>query len=79
MVLYVVMGWSVISCIKTVASIVPTSGMVLLVSGGLSYTLGIIFFAIRKLKYAHSIWHLFVLAGSILQYFAFLFYALPVR
>ena len=79
MVLYVVMGWSIISCIDTVAKLVPTPGMILLVTGGLSYTLGIIFFAIKKLKFAHSIWHLFVLAGSILQYFAFLFYALPVR
>ncbi|MBR5265702.1 MAG: hemolysin III family protein, partial [Clostridia bacterium] len=48
-------------------------GIILLAAGGLAYTVGIIFYAIRK-KYMHSIWHFFVLTGTILQYFAVLFY-----
>lgn len=72
--LYVIMGWSVLLGIKSVVASLPQPGLVLLVSGGLAYTLGIIFFKMRKVKYMHFVWHLFVLAGSILQYFCILFY-----
>ena len=73
MVLYIVMGWSVLIGIKTVFAATPFSGIVLLASGGICYTLGIIFYA-AKPKYMHFIWHLFVMAGTILQYFYMLFY-----
>ncbi len=77
MVLYLLMGWSIVFLgFPTLASL-PKAAIWLLLSGGLCYTGGIAFFAMKKPKYMHSIWHLFVLAGSILQYFAFLFYALP--
>ncbi len=77
MVLYILMGWSVVFLgIPTLATL-PAPAIWLLVSGGLCYTGGIVFFALKKPRYMHSVWHLFVLAGSILQYFAFLFYALP--
>ena len=72
--LYLIMGWSVLIGIKIVFEALPMSGMMLLVSGGLAYTLGIIFYKITSVKYMHFIWHLFVLAGSILQYFCILFY-----
>jgi len=72
--LYIVMGWSVLLGIKTVISNLPQGGLILLVAGGLAYTLGIIFYKIRNVKYMHFIWHLFVLAGSILQYFSVLLY-----
>ena len=78
MVLYILMGWSVVFVAFPVLTKIPLNGIVLLLSGGLCYTGGIIFFAMKKPRYMHSVWHLFVLAGSILQYFAFLFYALPV-
>ena len=72
--LYLIMGWSVLIGIKIVFEALPMTGMMLLVSGGLAYTLGIIFYKITSVKYMHFIWHLFVLAGSILQYFCILFY-----
>ncbi len=78
MVLYLLMGWSVVFVAFPVLSKIPTAGLVLLVTGGLCYTGGIAFFAMKRPRYMHSVWHLFVLAGSILHYFAFLFYALPI-
>jgi hemolysin III len=51
--------------------------MKLLVAGGLAYTLGLAFYAWRSLRFHHLIWHLFVLAGSILHYFAVLGHVLP--
>ena len=74
MVLYILMGWSVIVSIKNVIAITPFSGMVFLVIGGLLYTFGIIFYKMKNIKYMHFIWHLFVLGGSIVHYFFVLFY-----
>ncbi len=79
MVIYILMGWSVIFVAYPVLSKIPLPGIILLVAGGLSYTGGIFFFRLKKPRYMHYVWHLFVLAGSIFHYFAFLFYALPVR
>ena len=76
MVLYVLMGWSIVMIAKSFLAIVPKSGLWLLLSGGLMYTGGIVFYKLRK-KYMHFIWHLFVLAGSVLQYFFVLFYCYP--
>ena len=73
MICYIAMGWAVVFAIKPLIANLAKGGMILLASGGLAYTVGIIFYAIRK-KYMHSIWHFFVLAGTILQYFAVLFY-----
>lgn len=78
MFLYILMGWSVLFVAYPVLSKLPLPGISLLVAGGLCYTGGIAFFAMKKPRYMHSIWHMFVLAGSIFHYFAFLFYALPV-
>lgn len=79
MVLYIVMGWSIVFLGVPTLLALPKTALWLLLSGGLSYTGGIVFFALKKPKYMHSIWHIFVLTGSILHYFAFLFYALPVH
>ena len=73
-VLYLAMGWSVIISIKRVIEIIPASGMVFLVIGGLCYTIGVIFYKAKKIKYMHFVWHLFVLSGSIMHYFFILFY-----
>ena len=77
MVLYLLMGWSIIFVAYPVLSKIPLPGIILLASGGICYTGGIVFFSLKNPRYMHSVWHLFVLAGSVLQYFAFLFYALP--
>ncbi len=77
MVLYLLMGWSIVFLGVPTLITLPSVALWLLIIGGLSYTGGIAFFAMKKPRYMHSIWHFFVLAGSILHYFAFLFYALP--
>jgi len=75
--LYVAMGWVVVVAIKPLADSVPKGGLALLVGGGLAYTLGTVFYVWKKLPYHHAIWHVFVLAGSVLHFFAVLFYVIP--
>ena len=76
-VIYVLMGWMIVIAINPVIEAVPPGGLILLVSGGLCYTIGLIFYAWKNLKYGHMIWHLFVIAGSVLHYFAVMFYVIP--
>lgn len=76
MVLYIVMGWSAILVLKDIIMALPTGGLILLILGGLAYTGGIFFYKANKIRYMHSIWHLFVLAGSILHYFCVIFFVL---
>lgn len=78
MVLYIIMGWSALFVCIPIIKKVPLAGIALLVGGGLAYTLGVIFYKLPKYKYMHSVWHIFVLAGSVLQYFFMLFYTLKV-
>lgn len=75
--LYVAMGWVVVAAIKPLLASIAPAGFALLLAGGLAYTLGIIFYAWRRLPYHHAVWHLFVLAGSILHFFAILLYVIP--
>jgi len=75
--LYLGMGWLVLIAIKPMLANVETGGLLLLLAGGLSYTLGAIFYAWERLSYNHAIWHIFVLAGSILHFFSVLFYVVP--
>ena len=75
--LYVAMGWVVVVAVKPLLAVLPTPGLVLLVLGGLAYTAGIGFYAWRRLPYGHAIWHLFVLAGTVLHFFAILLYVVP--
>jgi len=77
-VLYLIMGWAVIAAVKPMLESVGSGGMKLLLAGGLAYTGGIVFYVWRRLPYNHAIWHLFVLAGSILHFFAILFYVIPL-
>lgn len=74
MVLYIVVGWSAVAILKPLIAAINTKELVLLVSGGIAYTLGLIFYKNKTIKYMHFIWHIFVLAGSILQYFFILSY-----
>ncbi len=75
--LYVAMGWTVLIAIRPLLSSLPRGGLVLLVLGGLAYTAGITFYAWRRLPFNHSIWHGFVLAGTVLHFFAVLRYVIP--
>ncbi len=78
LVLYIIMGWSVILLIGDIITALPTQGFYLLLAGGLSYTIGIIFYKIKKIKYMHSVWHLFVVLGSVLHYLCVVIYVLPM-
>ncbi|MDP0491659.1 MAG: hemolysin III family protein [Verrucomicrobiota bacterium JB023] len=62
--LYVAMGWAIVFILGPIIKTLPASGIALLVTGGLCYTGGVIFFVWQRLPYNHAIWHLFVLAGS---------------
>lgn len=74
--MYVLMGWSVAIALPYLWQMLPVEGLLLLVSGGMAYTAGIVFYADKKHKFMHSVWHLFVLAGSTLHYFFVLYYVL---
>jgi hemolysin III len=70
--LYIVMGWIIVFFIKPVYDYMTAAGFAFLLLGGASYTLGAFFYVKEKIPYNHSIWHLFVLGGSILHFFAVL-------
>lgn len=67
-IIYLIMGWLAIIVIKPLFNNLPLEGFILLAAGGLSYTVGVIFFLWEKLPYSHPIWHIFVMAGSTLHY-----------
>lgn len=73
MVLYLIMGWSIVASIKPFLAVADPAGLPLIVGGGIAYTAGVIFYKARP-KYMHFVWHIFVMAGSVLQYFFMLFY-----
>ena len=76
---YIAMGWLIVIAWNPLVTAIPTGGIVLLVAGGLMYTLGTLFDVWRGFPFHHAIWHLFVLAGSILHFFAVLIYLTPLR
>lgn len=74
--LYLAMGWIVLIAAVPLVERVATPGLVLLVAGGLAYTVGVVFFLLdSKMKYAHAVWHAFVATGTGLHFFAVLDYA----
>lgn len=77
MICYISMGWFIIFAFKQLCNCVPKNGIIFLLIGGIIYTIGAIIFGLgKKIKYMHSIWHLFVLAASILQFFSIYLYVL---
>ncbi|MCX7750575.1 MAG: hemolysin III family protein [Candidatus Bipolaricaulota bacterium] len=74
---YAAMGWLVVVAAKQVVAHIPPGALALLLAGGVIYTLGIAFYAWKKLPFNHAIWHLFVLAGATCHYFAIFLYLLP--
>lgn len=64
-ILYLAMGWAIVLYLPQLIGALSTGGLALLIAGGLAYTLGVIFYVIKKVPYFHSVWHLFVLAGSV--------------
>ncbi|MCW7468118.1 PAQR family membrane homeostasis protein TrhA [Leptospira kanakyensis] len=76
-VVYILMGWLAIFVVKDIRAAIGMRGISWLVAGGLSYTVGVIFYLWDSLPFNHAIWHLFVLSGSLCHFFAILFYVLP--
>jgi hemolysin III len=76
---YIAMGWCVVVALEPLSAAIPTRGLVLLVAGGVAYTLGTVFFGMTRLRYHHAVWHLFVLAGSVLHFFAVVESVIPRR
>jgi hemolysin III len=73
--MYAFMGWIILVKVNMLKALLPDTAFWLLISGGLSYTIGILFYIIDgRMKYAHFIWHLFVMAGSILHYLMMVMY-----
>ena len=71
--LYLIMGWVIIVDIKSLFENLELNAIILLILSGLSYSIGTVFYSMKK-KYAHTIWHLFVLAGSAFHFFLILLY-----
>lgn len=74
---YLVMGWCIVLAWKPTATMLGTGGIALLLSGGISYTIGAVFYyLLKKKKFMHSVFHLFVVVGSILHFLCILFYVI---
>ncbi|WP_299525748.1 hemolysin III family protein [Winogradskyella sp.] len=67
--LYLVMGWLIVFDFSNLSDVIGPNGVLWLFAGGLSYTVGIVFYAIERIPYNHVIWHIFVLAGAICHFF----------
>ncbi len=77
MTIYLVMGWLVVLAWPQLLAALPAGGVIWLVAGGIIYTLGTIFYALdARLRHAHGIWHMFVLAGSVCHYMAIFVYVI---
>jgi hemolysin III len=69
---YILMGWVIIIAVKPMLNSLPGLSLVFLLLGGIFYTVGVIFYSLKKIKWFHSVWHLFTVAGSVLHYFSVL-------
>lgn len=67
---YVVMGLLVLFAIRPMKATLPPLSLALLIAGGVAYLVGFVFYTLKKIKWMHSMWHLFVLAGSVLHFFS---------
>jgi hemolysin III len=76
-IMYVLMGWVIVFAIKPLINNLPLEGLLWLIAGGISYTIGAILYSIKKIKFNHAIFHLFVLMGSFCHFMSVFFYVLP--
>ena len=76
---YLFQGWFGVFAVRLIAQAIGWHGVMWLAAGGIAYTLGVVFFALDRLRYFHAAWHVFVLAGSMAHYVAILFYVVPAR
>jgi len=76
--LYLAMGWVVVVAVGPLVARLPAGGLRLLVAGGLAYTVGTVFYGLKRIPYMHAVWHLFVLAGSACHFLSVALYVVPV-
>ncbi|MDF3918032.1 MULTISPECIES: hemolysin III family protein [Salinicola] len=77
--IYLIMGWLILIASGDMADHLPDTGIALLVAGGIAYTVGVIFYAVRAIPFHHAIWHLFVIGGSVCHFFAVYTAVLPFQ
>lgn len=75
--IYLLMGWCALVAIKPLLVALEPAALWLVLAGGLTYSGGVVFYTWTSLRYHHAVWHLFVLGGSVLHFFAILFYVIP--
>lgn len=75
---YIIMGWMLLFFIVPMFRHMPHAGLGYVFLGGFCYSMGTIFFKMKKLPYSHLVWHIFVIAGSILHWIAIISYVLPL-
>ena len=71
---YLAMGWFIVIKLPLLVTLLPAGGLWLLIAGGLSYTAGVAFYLLKKVPFAHMVWHLFVLGGSVCHFLAVLLF-----
>lgn len=71
--LYLIMGWTLLFILPAMLQNISPRGLWFILAGGLSYTIGVIFYLWRRLKFSHAIWHLFVIGGTVCFFFAVLY------
>lgn len=71
--LYLIMGWALIWILPAMIQTISARGMWFVLAGGLSYSVGVIFYLWRKMRFSHALWHLFVIGGTVCFFFAVLF------
>ena len=76
--LYVFMGWIIIFAIQPLMDVLPAAGLYWLIGGGIAYTVGAVLYAIKRIKFNHAIFHVFVLLGAFCHFMAVYFYVLAV-
>ncbi len=74
LIIYILMGWLVVVPVKPMLETVPVGFLMWLLAGGLFYTVGTVFYAIKKIPFNHAIWHLFVLGGSVMHFVGIFIY-----
>ena len=73
--LYLAMGWLIVVAIKPLWLRMPSEGLFWLLAGGIAYTVGVVFYAAKRVRYCHFVWHLFVIAGTACHFIAVLRFA----
>lgn len=75
--IYIAMGWLVVFAAVPLVRALPVSTLLLLLAGGVAYTLGTLFYASKRIPFAHAIWHVFVLVGSVCHFAAVYSHVVP--